>query len=378
MKHSFRSISEDLFELHAELRRQWPCLLNVSVALYDDQAEQLHTFAKSSIDGEPLQHATVALSEATLLQEIAEQGEGRLISDISALPAASGVNAPQFYDATLSQFKSSYIEPFYLGGGLLGFVFYDASELDYFSSKLIKQLKLKSRLIESLIIAEILPIKFLLGLVDTTREIVHIRDNETGRHIMRVSSYVELMAMELAEEFDFTPDKIKYLWYYAPLHDIGKIAIPDGILLKPGKLSAEEIMIMKGHVAEGLRIIEMITRNFHFQHLVHFDMLKDLIGTHHECWDGTGYPNGLRGDEIPPAGRIMAIADVFDALVMDRVYRAGVPIADVFDFLIEKSGVMFDPVCVAAFVKNREKVEEIARDFRDELGASPDQVGEIR
>jgi len=378
MKHSFRPITEDLFELHAELKKQWPCLLKIAVALFDDKTGQLHTFVKSSVDADELYNVDIALSEVPLLEEISQNGEPRLIQDLNVLSSGDQTLPLPFIQSSVSHFNSSYIEPFYLGETLLGFVFYDATKIDYFSEALVAQLKLNTRLIESLITAEILPIKFLLGLVDTTREIVHIRDSDTGKHIMRVSTYLEVMAIELADEFGFSDEQLKYLWYYAPLHDIGKLAIPDCILLKPDRLTVEEIEIMKSHVTEGIRILEMITKNFYFQNLSHFDLLRDLISSHHECWNGSGYPLGLKGEDIPPAGRIMAIADVFDALVMDRVYRAGVPINEVFDFLESKKGTLFDPKCVDAFIKNREIIETIAQDYRDDLGHSEESVGQIR
>ncbi|WP_237261996.1 HD-GYP domain-containing protein [Thiomicrorhabdus immobilis] len=361
MKYYFRSITEELFQLHDKLRKQWPGLSRIAVAIYDNETDILHTFIKSSPDEELLNHYSVQLKDVPSLVELANSGECRIMQDLMVLQQNDSVHSK-----VISQhFKSSYTEPFYVAGDLLGFVFYDADECGYFTDELIDHLQTYSRLIESLIVSEILPIKTLVALMNVTQEITNLRDSETGKHLIRMAHYMELIAIELAEEYGFTDEQIEYIWCYAPLHDIGKIAISDSILLKPGRHTAEETKIMRTHVVEGLKMVDRMLQNFSFQQFHHIDILKDIIGSHHEWYDGSGYPNGLKGDEIPIVGRIAAVADVFDALISNRVYRAGWSFDEVVDYLKAGKGKQFDPKCVDALIRNEDKIKEINNNFQD-------------
>ena len=158
------------------------------------------------------------------------------------------------------------------------------------------------------------------------------KDNETGDHILRMSYYCKL----LADGLHLDPAFVEILFQASPMHDIGKIGIPDGILLKPGKLDEAEWKVMKRHPELGADIIG-----------VHDDPLLStahtIALTHHEKWDGSGYPKGLRKDEIPIEGRIIAVADVFDALSSERPYKKAWPLSDVMDFMQSQSGKHFDP-----------------------------------
>ena len=185
-------------------------------------------------------------------------------------------------------------------------------------------------------------------------EMVEARDISTGNHIKKTAFYVEGIARELRKNGKFadilTDEYIDKLKRSAPLHDIGKIAVPDSILNKPGKLTEEEFEIMKIHSAEGKKILKKIEANA--SDSMDDDYLKESIDMafyHHEKWDGTGYPNGLKGEEIPLSARIMAVADVFDALVAERVYKKPFPYEKSLNIILEGAGKAFDPVIVEAF-----------------------------
>ena len=361
MKNDFRSITEDLQALHDAVRAKWPCLTRIAVALYDDKTDLVHTFVRSSPTITSLNHYSIELSKVPSLQALAESGLPRLIQDLNAFSDSKEI----YTKAIVENFKSSYTEPFYLGDNLVGFVFYDAEESNYFSEDLLTKLKSYTRLIESMIVSEVLPIKALVGMVDTTKDIIHIRDTETAKHLTRVASYVEIIAFEVAEEFDFSDEQIEYLWNYAPLHDIGKVALPDSVLLKEGRFTDDEFALMQTHVAEGLKVLEMIAHNFSFKPLRYFNLLQDIVGSHHERWNGSGYPLGLSANEIPPIGRVMAVADVFDALANKRSYRSAWPLDKVFEYFEDHSGDLFDPSCVKALLKHRARVSYIANEYRD-------------
>jgi putative two-component system response regulator len=166
------------------------------------------------------------------------------------------------------------------------------------------------------------------------------RDNETGLHIIRMSKFSQMMALEagLGEE------QAELMLNASPMHDIGKIGIPDRILLKPGKLDAEEWEIMKTHASIGADIL-----SGHDSDLM--NMARVIALTHHEKWDGSGYPMGLSGDDIPIEGRIVAIADVFDALTSERPYKHAWPVEEAVQEIINSSGKHFDPDLVEIFQK---------------------------
>jgi len=178
---------------------------------------------------------------------------------------------------------------------------------------------------------------------------VEYRDSDTGEHTLRVARYSRL----IAEELKLSPRLCRDIYLAAPLHDVGKVAIPDRILLKPGRLDAEEMAVIRTHAAIGGRILA----DSHCELI----QLGAIIATgHHERWDGSGYPRGLRGADIPIAARVVAVADVFDALTTKRPYKEAMPLTVARSYLQEKSGSEFDPACVAAFLLRWDQVVAIA------------------
>ena len=194
------------------------------------------------------------------------------------------------------------------------------------------------------------------------------RDNETGNHIRRTQLYVKRLALQLREHPRFSAflnDRtIELLFKSAPLHDIGKIGIPDNILLKPGKLTAEEFEIMKTHTTLGRSSIEDAERRLGMK-VDFLTLAKEIAYSHQEKWDGSGYPEGAKGDAIPISARLMALADVYDALISKRVYKPAFSHEDAFKIVLEGKGSHFDPDIVDAFVAIAEDFRSIAETHRD-------------
>lgn len=197
--------------------------------------------------------------------------------------------------------------------------------------------------------------------------LIENRDNSTGGHIKRTSMYVQLIAEELRDRGRYkdilTKDYINNLMKAAPMHDIGKIAIPDAILQKPGKLTEEEFAIMKSHAAKGAKIIQETFQKLGDEE--YFHMAYQVACYHHEKWNGKGYPEGLKEEEIPLCARIMAVADVFDAISEKRCYRDAMPLETCFSIIGEGIGQDFDPVIAQTFLDIREKVEQVHREFAE-------------
>jgi len=178
---------------------------------------------------------------------------------------------------------------------------------------------------------------------------VEYRDNDTGEHTLRVARYSRIIAEQLG-----LPGRLcRDIYLAAPLHDVGKVAIPDNILLKPGRLTDDEMAVIRTHATIGERILadsgcELI------------QLGAQIAAGHHERWDGAGYPNGLKADEIPVAARVVAVADVFDALTTRRPYKEPMPIELARSYLVENKGRQFDPACVEAFLSRWDEVVGIA------------------
>jgi Response regulator containing a CheY-like receiver domain and an HD-GYP domain len=194
------------------------------------------------------------------------------------------------------------------------------------------------------------------------------RDNETGKHIQRTQLYVKQLALELKnnELFkDYLTDKsIRLIVKSTPLHDIGKVGIPDNILLKAGGLTKEEFEIMKTHTVIGKVAIERAEFVIDIPNTF-FKYAKEIIYFHHEKWDGSGYPEKISGYEIPVSARIMAVADVYDALVTKRVYKEAFSHEMAVNIIKEDSGKHFDPIVVEAFLKLEKKFKEISYELKD-------------
>lgn len=207
------------------------------------------------------------------------------------------------------------------------------------------------------------------GMINVLNQLSKERDNETGNHIIRTQYFVRLLAKRLADlgkiEGDHTEDWSRILFQAAPLHDIGKVGIPDSVLLKTGRLDSQEWDVMKTHTLIGERIL--ISMNIDGQ--INSDIIKvaiEIAGAHHENWDGSGYPRSLKGKNIPQSARIMALADVYDALLSNRPYKKAWSYKDTIDYIVSLKGSKFDPDIVDAFLDLKAEFRLIRRQFRDD------------
>ena len=202
--------------------------------------------------------------------------------------------------------------------------------------------------------------------IDSMITVVEGKDRETGGHILRTREYVRVLAQYLRKKgiYNFSPTFIKVLCQAVPLHDIGKVAIPDNILNKNGSLDEKEWEIMKKHVIYGKEIIQKAKMRSSGKNLF-LNAATNIAYTHHEKWDGSGYPQGLKGDEIPIEGRLMAIADVYDALTSKRVYKEKFNYEKAENMIINESGTHFDPILIKAFIDLKSEFRKIAQKYED-------------
>ena len=202
-----------------------------------------------------------------------------------------------------------------------------------------------------------------------------MRDDNTGRHILRVGKYAAI----IAREFGFSDERVVWLEHAAQLHDVGKIGIPDSVLMKPGPLNKEEYQVMQRHCLGGSKIIRAEASNSPVNRIAGREagesenlnsplmrMAAIVAETHHERWDGSGYPRGLAGEDIPIEGRITAVADVFDALSTQRPYKKAMPIDQCFKIMAENRGTHFDPAVLDAFFRCKSEIVRTQRDYADD------------
>lgn len=212
--------------------------------------------------------------------------------------------------------------------------------------------------------------------INSLSSLAETRDNETGNHILRTQKYVEILCRQLSEKSKFrdvlNPGTIDLIMKSAPLHDMGKVGIPDSILHKPGKLSEQEFNTMKKHTVYGFEALnkaeKQLGTNTFLRHA------KMLACSHHEKWDGSGYPEELKEDDIPLEGRIMAIADVYDALICKRVYKPPFSHTRAVEIILEGRGSHFDPDITDAFASKSEEFRQTAL----QLAEHPEEIDTLR
>lgn len=193
------------------------------------------------------------------------------------------------------------------------------------------------------------------------------RDDDTGQHVKRTQQYVRVLATAVAEhpKFNLSPAAIDTIYKTSSLHDIGKVGVPDSILLKPGPLTKEEFEEMKKHTILGRNTIMTAERSIDAPEEF-LTVAREIATYHHERWDGRGYPEGLSGEKIPVPARIMAIADVYDALTSKRVYKDAIPHDKAVEIILSERGTHFDPDIVDAFIKNIDIFKQIAHEHGDD------------
>ncbi|MBL8498034.1 HD domain-containing protein [Nitrosomonas sp. JL21] len=361
--HENLPLTEKLCFIHQVIRQDFPFIDRLAIALYDEKTEMLKTYTHSTEGSDnPVTTYEALLSSAPSLQAIIEHRHPRLVQDLNIFSHGTHEHTKRI---SAKGYKSSYTMPLYQSGSFIGFLFFNSFQKHPFVPKTLRQIDIYGHLIALMVINELTAIRTLLAAVRAARNMTHYRDLETGSHIDRTAHYARLIARELSPSYNITDEQIEHIFLFSPMHDVGKIGIPDNILRKPSKLNAAEFAVMKTHPAKGREIIDSVLDDFSLGTFGHANILRNIAEYHHEAVDGSGYPNGLKGNEIPIEARISAVADVFDALTSRRSYKAPWSNDDAFTMLRQMSNSKLDRDCVEALINNAEKVLEIQQRFRD-------------
>ena len=361
-----RPLREKLISAHNALKRTHDFIARIAIALYDTETHILKTFLHSSGNDTPLKNYQALLDDAPSLKEILRMGKPRVVNKLVTFDDGKHEHTQRI---GRQGYAASYTLPIFNNGVFIGFIFFNSYQSDVFEEKTLNELDIYGHLISLMVINEISNIKTLSAAIATTSSFTHFRDPETGSHLDRMSRYSRLIAKALADKYNLNDEYIEHVFMFSPLHDIGKVAIPDNILLKNGKLNEEETSIMHQHPSLGRQMLDKLIENFGLGDLNHITLLKNIAEYHHEAVNGSGYPKGLKRDVIPLEARIVAVADVFDALTSKRPYKEAWTNQEAIDTLKTLSDETLDRDCVEALINRMDEVEEIQKKFReDSLG----------
>jgi len=355
-------LKDKLISTHKSLSEIFPFIVRIAITLYDPETRVIKTYLHSSDDENPLENYQTLIDDAPSLKKILDKGLPRVINNLLTFDNGSREHTRRI---GRGGYAASYTLPIFNEGEFIGFIFFNSDKIDVFTETVLRHIDVYAHMITLMVINELSSIKILTAAVKTTGHITHMRDPETGSHLDRMSRYSRLIAVELADTYDLDDDYIEHIFMFAPLHDIGKIAIPDNILLKPGRLDAEEEIVMKTHVYKGCEIIDELLQNFGLSNIKHMEILRNIAESHHEAVNGTGYPAGTKAEQIPLEARIVAVADVFDALTSKRSYKEAWSNGQAISALQELAGEKLDQSCVNALLKNMDQVESIQKQFKE-------------
>ena len=360
---SMTPVQEKLRLVHESVRHLHPFVRRMAVALHDEATGTLRTFVASGEVDQPLARYEVAISAAPSLEDMLQSGRPRVVNNLALFGASEHAHA-RWVGA---RYRASYTVPVRGGEALVAVLFFNADQAEVFTPPVLASLDVYAHLCGALLREHLATLRTLAAVVRIVHELVHQRDPETGAHLERMSRYARLIARDLAERnvHPLHDEWIEQVFMFAPLHDVGKIAIPDRVLQKPAGLSPEERAVMQTHAARGKEILNAVIEHLHLGAFPAVTVMRNIAAFHHEKVDGTGYPEGLHGVGIPLEARIVAVADIYDALTSARYYKPAWPPGKAAETLRQMSGQSLDPDCIESLLSHPDEVAAIAAEFRD-------------
>jgi HD-GYP domain-containing protein (c-di-GMP phosphodiesterase class II) len=354
--------------MHDDLLDRASVVDRIACALYDPAEDILRTFINSTRQGQAINGYEFKLSDSASLRELAGSANFRVLDDIPQVIQGHTEHSRWLLE---QGYRSSFTVPIYGNGVLIGFVFFDSMQPAAFTPLIQRDLVHYTMLLNSTIASELSAVRAVLASAKVARDFANLRDFETGAHLERMSRYSRIIARGVASHYALSDEFIEHIYLFAPLHDIGKIGIPDKVLLKPGKFNDQEREVMETHVDKGCAILETILGDFGLSQLPEANIMRNIVAYHHEFLDGSGYPKGLKGDAIPLEARIVTVADMFDAMSSQRPYKKGWTTLATLNELQRMAELnKLDSHCVQALVDHADEIDQIARFFQDDEAAA--------
>ncbi|NOY67058.1 MAG: HD domain-containing protein [Gammaproteobacteria bacterium] len=346
------TLQDKLISIHEVITATFSFVDRISVAVYEQETDLLKIFMASCYGETPLNHHEVMLNDLPLLMSVMNKGKASVIDDVDIFSKDNNIHILQMAEL---RYVASYVMPVYKNAEFFGFIIFNSGQPNVFEENALHQMDLFGHMISLMVMNE-LTVAYAGNkkLTDS-----HVMDLETGSYIDRMSRYAQLIAGQLAEQYSLADDYIKHIGLFSPLHDIGKGEIPDSILQKKGKLTVQEFELVKTHASKGRDMVDQLLNNFSRDSFRHASILRNIAQYHHEFMNGSGYPHGLKGDEIPLEARIVAVADIFDALTSERSYRKAWSNDVAFAMLKDMAGGQLDEDCVTGLISNVESIENI-------------------
>lgn len=308
-----------------------------------------------------------ALIDDTSLRRIIESGEERVINDLEMYTAGKPLKE---YNRVLLEegIRSSITFPLKNNGLPAGIIFFSSSAKNAYREEHIEFLRTLANSIVLSLEKNIFIDDMIVGSIQALAALAEQRDPETGEHLQRMKTYSRVISELIGRNRKYRNiidiDYINDIEKFSPLHDIGKVGIRDDILLKPGRLTREEFDIMKVHTMYGAWVLKTAEETVQKRGRSIFKMGIEIAEGHHEKWDGSGYPYGKKGEEIPLCARIVAVADVFDALTSKRPYKESYSFDQSYKMIVEGSGKHFDPDIMQVFIEHKDKIKEVYEEFK--------------
>jgi len=336
--------------------------IRLAIALYDTDSDLLHTYEMRDVGNAGLAHYAARLTDVPSLA-FAKKGEPlRIVDDLAAF---ASVNSAHNAAILAMGYRASYACTVEDEGQLIGVVFVNATEPGYFTPERQRKIAPYAHMVSLLVKLKTSQQRAVLAALVAAQEVGAYHDTDTANHLRRMAHIARLIADGVAERYGLTDAFIDRLYRFAPMHDIGKVGIADAILLKPGKLTADEFAVIKTHSKIGAEIVAKIVACLGLGNMPGREILENVVYLHHERLDGSGYPLGLVGDAVPIEAQIVAVADVFDALTSRRPYKEPWPVEKAVEELLRMAPLKLNPDCVAALVAALPKARAIVENFAD-------------
>lgn len=357
-------LNKKLKVIHSVIKKRFDFVDRISVALYDRNTKILKTFLASSGRDYPLEFYDTELEKAPSLMEIFKTKRPRVINDLSVFQQGEHEHTKRILD---QGYRASYTTAMFFGDELGGFIFFNSYQADCFDETVMETLDIFSHLISEMVAHELGNIKALLSAVRTVYEMLHLPDAESAPHLERMSRFSRIIAKEVASrgKYDFTDEDVERIYLFSRQYDISKIELPGSVLSKKDSLDAKDQVIIEPHKINSLELIDSIIDKFGFGSFEGIDILRNIAMFHHEKIYGSGSPLGLKGDEIPIESRIVAVADIFDAMTSQRPYKQAWSNQEALATLRRLSRSDVDQDCVEALVKNQGEIEQIQLSFME-------------